>query len=78
MNDACTARIRPFLGDTEVTCELTGGHEEHRGTVRDYAGPGSRTIVGWFETDRRNFHGDWPGRCSACTLPVGHRGRHAP
>jgi hypothetical protein len=55
---------------------------KHRGTLSDYAYPGSRTIVEWAETDRRTFHGEWPGVCpgdsfSTCVLPVTHRGEHA-
>lgn len=79
MNDACTARIRPFPNDTEIVCGLIGEHAPHRGTLRDYAGPGSASIIDWWETDRRNFHGEWPGPClTNCTLPAGHRGNHAP
>lgn len=79
MSDTCTARIRPLSNDTEIACALAGEHLEHEGTLRDYAYAGSATTVSWFEDDRRNFHGDWPGLCPAdCTLPAGHRGNHAP
>lgn len=82
----CDARIRPFaLGnDTEVHCEVDEGHDGfHRGTVRDYAFPGSATVVEWHDDDRRSFRGEWPGRCGQstdlgwCILPVGHDGNHA-
>lgn len=78
----CTARIRPMrpLNDTEVTCELHHGPEsEHRGTIRDYAYPGSVTTVEWLEGDRRTFHDEWPGDClvPTCPLPLAHHGDHA-
>lgn len=76
----CDARIRPLPNDSEVACEvehdITPGLG-HGGTLRDYAYPGSVTVVEWLEDDRRTFHGAWPGPCSdACSLPSGHRGRH--
>ena len=86
----CTARIRPFTDDTEVACEDTtqahaddtAPHRQHSGVIRDYAYPGSATTISWFESDRRNFHEGWPGRCfgtneAACILPAGHEGNHA-
>lgn len=62
----CTARIRPFLDDTEVACELDDDeeHDAHTATLRDYAYPGSSTALVWHENDRRNFHDHWPGRCA--------------
>jgi hypothetical protein len=78
----CDARIRPFrpINDTEVACELDGDHDQHQGTIRDYAYPGSATVTNWLEDDRRTFHGEWPGDCPGlagmCSLPVGHRGSH--
>jgi len=87
---SCDAKIRPFPGPTELTCEveLEGAHT-HSSTLRDYAYPGSASEIHWMEDDRRNFHGDWPGRCvtvvgsgataaPSCVLPAGHRGNHAP
>lgn len=73
----CDARIRPLLGDTEIPCERDDDHTEHRGTLHDYAGPGSETVIEWNEGDRRSFHGPWPGRCPypRCILPRYHRGR---
>lgn len=82
---SCDARIRPFpIGnDTEIACEETAKpiHHWHHGTLRDYAYPGSETLVDWAEDDRRNFHGVWPGRCQqveGCVLPTGHQGSCAP
>lgn len=74
----CAARIRPMaaLSPTEIVCDEAGDHSMHRGTLRDYAYPGSATIVQWAEDDRRTFHSEWPGDCSGCILPLGHRGRH--
>lgn len=80
----CDAAIRLMLGAAEIRCERTQqkGHMFHRGALRDYAYPGSVTTIEWAETDRRNFHGDWPGPCvpaeGACVLPSGHEGDHAP
>jgi hypothetical protein len=78
----CDAKIRPMrpVNDTEITCErdLDQPHENHRGTIRDYAYEGSETILNWAETDRRNFRGDWhPCQFPGCTLPNFHRGAHA-
>jgi hypothetical protein len=81
----CTAKIRPFRtrdggNDTEVQCSLEGlAHPQHSGVLRDYAYPGSETVIEWADGDRRNFYGDWPGDCEAsrtCLLPNGHRGAH--
>lgn len=81
---SCDAKVRPFTDQTELTCE-NGSHgleTNHRAVLRDYAWPGSRTEITWLEGDRRNYHGKWPGPCgdndAPCTLPAGHRGRHAP
>jgi hypothetical protein len=52
----------------------------HAGEIRDYAYPGSVTVMEWMEDDRRTFHGEWPGDCpvlTGCMLPLGHRGSHA-
>ena len=86
MNDnICTARIRPFhpVNEIELRCELETAHPtySHASTLRDYAYPGSRTVMSWVEDDRRTFHGEWPGNCSVtvgCTLPAAHHGRCAP
>lgn len=74
----CSAKTRPFVGDTECSCELDDDHHvQHIGVIRDYAYEGSSTRLVWFEDDRRNFHGVWPGNCSdTCSLPSGHRGNH--
>lgn len=80
MNEQCWAKIRPMPNDTEILCGLPGKHMgEHRGTLRDYAYPGSATVVTWLEDDRRNFQGDWIPctRIDGCILPSGHRGDHA-
>lgn len=75
----CKAAIRPLLTDVEVRCEQTGNHGRHKGTLRDYAYPGSATTLSWLENDRRCYHGEWPGPCQTgkCTLPQGHQGNHA-
>ena len=75
----CDARIRPFPNDTEVVCERDDEHRMHKGTLRDYAYPGSATEIEWDEDDRRTFHGEWPGACDSagCVLPARHRGDHA-
>ena len=74
----CDARIRPFP-EAEIQCERDDAHNEHRGTLHDYAWPGSTTVIDWFNEDRRTFHGDWPGACGegGCVLPSGHERGHA-
>ena len=83
---ACDASMRPFrpVNDTEIRCDLDAVHiGEHRATLRDYAYPGSTTVIGWHDADRRTFRGEWPGACDAttpagpCILPDGHNGNHA-
>ena len=77
----CEARIRPMLpiNDTELCCERpTHADPKHESTLRNYAYPGSATVVTWLHDDRRNFTGPWiecvhPG----CILPSNHRGDHA-
>ena len=77
----CEARIRPMvpINDTELRCEMaTHADPKHVSTLRDYAFPGSATVVQWLDDDRRNFTGPWvecirPG----CILPSNHRGEHA-
>lgn len=76
----CDAKIRPFPDATELACNCDHAHgdSEHHATLRDYAYPGSATMITWFEDDRRNFRGDWvecvePG----CMLPGGHPRGHA-
>jgi hypothetical protein len=77
----CDTKIRPFPNDTEISCDLEPGHDgSHHGVIRDYAYPGSATEMSWENSDRRTYHGDWPGRCehyAGCVLPSGHRGAHA-
>lgn len=76
----CDAAIHPFghLNPLELKCEvLDPNHQKHKGTVRDYAYPGSATVIHWLENDRRTYHGEWPGQCHfspACPLPDGHHG----
>lgn len=80
---SCDAAMRPFrpVNDTEVHCDSPMPcATTHRGTLRDYAYPGSATVIEWIENDRRTFHGDWPGGCiddASCILPLGHEGNHA-
>lgn len=82
--DLCDAAIRPFapVNVFEIRCDITGPtHDRHQGTILDYAHPGSKTSISWFESDRRNFHGAWPGDCHAtqgCILPEHHRGSCQP
>lgn len=74
----CAAHIRPFPNDIEIVCELHDEHSAmHRGSLRDYAYPGSVTVMEWADDDRRNYRGAWPGDCPGCVLPLGHRGGHA-
>lgn len=72
----CLAKIRPFPNDYELSCERLGPHTTHKGTVRDYAYPGSETIIDWEEDDRRTFYGTWYPctKTAGCILPVNHRG----
>ncbi len=79
IDTSCDAKIRPFPNPTEVTCEFDtiDPHSEHRGMVRDYAYPGSETVITWFESDRRNYHGEWrPCFLTGCVLPAFHHGEH--
>jgi hypothetical protein len=93
---SCPSKIRPFPNDTELACELdahvpagtTAADRDpdapdfwtHRAVLRDYAYPGSETIVTWKAGDRREFTGDWPGYCRKLghlqnsMLPAGHHG----
>lgn len=75
----CDAKIRPFPNPTELTCERDDPpHAEHHATLRDYAYPGSATVMTWFEDDRRTFRGEWApcAGIALCVLPAGHRGEH--
>jgi hypothetical protein len=92
----CKWSIRPFTDQTQVSCELSehlqpevaeGGQALHQATLRDYAYPGSATVITWYAGDRREFEGNFPGYCTKlgmhagrqnCTLPAGHRGKCAP
>lgn len=76
---SCDARIKPFPNDTVLTCELPAAHPGmHESTLRDYAYPGSETVVSWAEDDRRTFRGDWIECVQPnCILPANHRGNHA-
>lgn len=76
----CDAAIRPFPNELEVRCEIDSNveHRNHKAVLRDYAYQGSETTIEWFESDRRNYHGKFPGYCrDSCTLPLGHAGSHA-
>lgn len=80
---SCDAKIRPFPNPTELTCERTDApHDEHGATLRDYAYPGSETVITWQESDRRTFRGAWrpceTTMAGGCVLPADHRGRHVP
>lgn len=84
----CDAGIHPFTPvhpEVELRCEVSGEHTDsikHAGVLRDYAFPGSQTTIAWLDSDRRTFHGEYPGDCpgdsfSKCILPVSHIGEHA-
>jgi hypothetical protein len=81
MSARCDAYMRPFPNPTEIRCTREQGHSDdlHKGEVRDYAYPGSKTVMTWADSDRRTYHGEWPGPCDSagCILPLGHHGRHA-
>jgi hypothetical protein len=81
----CTARIRPLTDDTEIQCEVStvDAHGSHAGVLRDYAYPGSATVISWREDDRRIFRGEWTpcpvrsaGVAPVCILPAEHHGEH--
>lgn len=77
----CDARIRPMrpVNDIEMRCEADADHGgAHSSTLRDYAYPGSATVISWRDDDRRNFTGDFI-ECPlvGCILPANHRGRCA-
>lgn len=79
IDSRCDARIKPFPDALEIVCEKPDdGHAMHGGVLRDYAYPGSVTKIDWAETDRRSFHGAWPGLCPepGCVLPAGHPRGH--
>lgn len=65
------------VSPVEIVCEEFGEHFAHRGVLRDYAYTGSATVVEWLEDDRRTYHGEWPGACPGCILPLHHQGKHA-
>lgn len=84
----CDAAMRPMVpvNEYEVRCQEQhdyGLADTHRGVISGFNPDGRSTMIVWMEDDRRNFHGDWPGRCSEsfsgdqCILPQGHRGNHA-
>ncbi len=77
----CDVKIRPFWprNDIELQCEMDSAeHETHQGTVRNYAYPGSVTVITWLTGDRRSFLGEWkPCYNKGCVLPAWHHGNHA-
>lgn len=76
----CDAKIRPFPDTRELQCEgELDTHLNHEATLRDYAFPGSQTVLIWQDTDRRTFRGEWSPciRTSGCILPHDHHGRCA-
>jgi hypothetical protein len=57
------------------------GEPQHHAVIRDYAGPGSESIITWEAGDRREFKGEYPGPCTrlhGCTLHDDHHGKCAP
>jgi hypothetical protein len=78
--DPCDAAMKlDYHDNIELRCELERPHREHQSVLRDYAFAGSVTLITWWEEDRRNYHGEWPGACEVtdCRLPQGHHGDHA-
>lgn len=76
----CQWKIRLFPNATELTCEKdeSGHRTEHEATLRDYAYPGSATVVTWAYEDRRSFVGEWaPCPNDGCVLPARHPRGHA-
>lgn len=75
----CDAKLRPMrpVNETEVRCEQVGEHKGvHRGALRDYAHPGSVTVIQWLDNDRRTFYGEFVACSASCILPINHRGEH--
>ncbi len=76
----CTAKIRPFSDNREVSCYLYdhGTNTRHIGYVTNYISPKYSTELHWAENDRRNFRGEW-AHCeiNACIFPKKHPGAHA-
>ena len=83
----CKAKIRPFPHALELQCEGDTVDDDHLGekhmadpkhtaVLRDYAHPGSKTSISWFEKDRRTFYGEFAPctRTPGCTLPHIHTG----
>jgi len=80
--EMCDAKIRPMTDGTEIECGFgASDHPEHQGVLKDYAWPGSTTIITWLDDDRRTYRGEWRPCDNAdapgCILPAGHRGRCA-
>ena len=71
----CQFRIWPFPGFQIIDCDLFEHPDtvKHQGVIRDYAYPGSVTLLNWMHADRRTFSGEFiacPTR--GCILPAGH------
>lgn len=76
----CNAKIAPFPDKSVIVlCDRSDErHDSHTGTLLNYAGPGSKSNITWWEEDRRNFRGEYiPCDDNRCTLPKDHRGQHA-
>lgn len=54
--DRCDAALHLSGHDIDVYCELDLPHNDHQAVLRDWAFPGSVTILTWHEDDSRNFH----------------------
>jgi hypothetical protein len=70
----CQFRIRPFPGFQIIGCDLFEHPDTvmHQGAIRDYAYPGSVTLLNWMHDDRRPCSGEFiecPAR--GCILPAG-------
>lgn len=72
----CDAKIRPLQTPIELECVSPEDvpHVEHFAELRDFAYPGSLTTIHFLESDRRCYHGAYPGDCPTpgCTLPAHH------
>jgi hypothetical protein len=56
------------------------GDPQHHAVIRDYAWPGSETVLNWQAGDRREYEGEYPGPCPTddCVYHYGHHGRCEP
>lgn len=79
----CPNKIRPFWprNATELKCHQVVNHGgTEMAILRDYAFPGSETVIDWSADDRRNFTGIFVPCLieQGCMLPSNHRGECVP